>query len=151
MAQLPSPLHTRPPVRTSIGYQFSRYHLGSSFVQLAHSRLSARQSFFRVCRPGSLSSGSPPLVRSSQTSSGSIPLQGFSSAWPLSIIYSPLVRRHLCRPRKLLIHFPPFFPWALPPLGYIVRPPHSSPSFASKPLLLSAPVRIRIHLSNVPH
>lgn len=47
----------------------------------------SRSSFFRACRPGSGSSRSPP--HPIRDRSGSIPLAGFSSAWPLSV-YSPL-------------------------------------------------------------
>lgn len=57
--------------------------------------------------------------------SGSIPLQGISSAWPLSFFIVPHLSGYVrCIPSlKLLIHFPPFFPRALPPLGYILRLP----------------------------
>lgn len=60
---VPSPIHpthARPSAPQSA--LFSRYHPESSFIQLVRSRLSARRLFFRVCRPGSLLSGSPPLV-----------------------------------------------------------------------------------------
>lgn len=64
-------------------------------------------------------------VSSALPRSGSIPLAGLSSARPLSFFIVPHLSGYVrCIPSlKLLIHFPPFFPWALPPLGYILRLP----------------------------
>ena len=108
--------HTRPPVRTSIASKFSRYHPAYYLQPLTPIRtaivLPCMSFWFRFIK-----------VSSALSRSGSIPLAGLSSARPLSFFIVPHLSGYVrCIPSlKLLIHFPPFFPWAPPPLGYILR------------------------------
>lgn len=129
----------------------------------------------RTRSPQSLATRSYPFARSSSvyvvqvpylrgllraSRSGSIPLQGFSSAWPLSFFIVPsfvcICVLHTLA--QATYSFSALFPIGSSPIGLHSPPSHgiaavvqSLSPFACKPLLLARIVRIQYGLSNVPH